>query len=166
MTLQGTGALSDAQVLDALADELDVELGVRTVATARDGLAAFPGYATTSAGSAQAPASRGGGGNIVLATWHELLDAGRGQDGDEYLAATAKAARAMMSADTAHAHGLSEGDQVTVSTDAGSITVPIEVAELPDRVVWLPTNARGSAVRSSLRAVNGAIVTLSPGGAA
>jgi NADH-quinone oxidoreductase subunit G len=167
MTLQGTGALSDAQVLDALADELDVELGVRTVATARDELAALPGYATMSAtDGGQGSARRGAGGNIVLATWHELLDAGRGLDGDEYLAATAKSARAMMSAGTAGAHGLAEGEHVTVSTEAGSVTVPIQIADLPDRVVWLPTNARGSAVRASLHAVNGAIVTLSPGGAA
>jgi NADH-quinone oxidoreductase subunit G len=167
LTLQGTGALSDGQVLDALADELDVELGVRTVAAARDELAAFPGYATTSAtADAKQSAGGGAGGNIVLSTWHELLDAGRGQDGDEYLAATAKPARAMMSADTASAHGLSEGDRVTVSTDAGSITVPISIGDLPDRVVWLPTNARDSAVRASLHAVNGTIVALSPGGAA
>jgi NADH-quinone oxidoreductase subunit G len=140
---------------------------VRTVAAARDELAAFPGYATTSAtADAKQSAGGGAGGNIVLSTWHELLDAGRGQDGDEYLAATAKPARAMMSADTASAHGLSEGDRVTVSTDAGSITVPISIGDLPDRVVWLPTNARDSAVRASLHAVNGTIVALSPGGAA
>ena len=40
-------------------------------------------------------------GEAVLATWHELLDAGRGQDGDEHLAGTAKPARAIMSAATA-----------------------------------------------------------------
>ncbi len=44
-TITGTGALTDAQVLDALADELDVELGLRTVASARDELANFTGFA-------------------------------------------------------------------------------------------------------------------------
>jgi NADH-quinone oxidoreductase subunit G len=51
-----------------------------------------------------------------------------------------------------------------VSTDAGSITVPVQLADVPDRVVWLPTNARDSAVRAALHAVNGTRVTLSPGG--
>ena len=39
------------------------------------------------------------------------------------------------------------------STDAGSLTLPVELGDLPDGVVWLPTNARGCAVRATLRAV-------------
>jgi NADH-quinone oxidoreductase subunit G len=97
----------------------------------------------------------------VLATWHELLDAGRGQDGDPYLAGTAKPARAVMSAATAAAHGV--GDTATVSTDAGAVTVPAEIAQLPDNVVWLPTNARDCAVRATLHAVHGTVVKLSGG---
>ena len=82
-------------------------------------------------------------------------------DGDEYLAATAKPARALLSPATA-----SElGESVTVSTERGSITVPVEVADMPDGVVWLPTNARGCAVRATLGAVAGDIVTIAPGGA-
>ncbi|MGH8860968.1 MAG: molybdopterin dinucleotide binding domain-containing protein, partial [Jatrophihabitantaceae bacterium] len=98
-----------------------------------------------------------------LATWHELLDAGRAQDGDEHLAGTAKPARAILSAATAAEHGCSAGDDITLSTDAGSITVPVVIGELADRVIWVPTNARDCAVRTSLRAVNGSIVTLSGG---
>ena len=41
----------------------------------------------------------------MLATWHELLDAGRAQDGDEHLAGTAKPARALINVVTATAHG-------------------------------------------------------------
>ena len=100
----------------------------------------------------------------MLATWHELLDAGRSQDGDEHLAGTAKPGRAVLSAATATGLGLSAGEPVTVSTDAGSITLPVVIGDLPDRVVWVPTNARGCAVRTSLRAVNGSIVRLSGGG--
>jgi NADH-quinone oxidoreductase subunit G len=58
---------------------------------------------------------------------------------------------------------LSGGDAITISTDAGSLTLPIELGALPDRVVWLPTNARDCAVRATLRAVNGTIVKLSGG---
>jgi NADH-quinone oxidoreductase subunit G len=163
LTIAGTGALTDAQVLDALAEELDVPLGLRTVAAARDELAqlathgaARPHPPTTSAQGAP----RAEDGHAVLATWHELLDAGRAQDGDEHLAGTAKPARALMSLTTATAHGLSAGEQVAVSTERGSIVVPIEIADLPDQVVWLPTNARRCAVRATLGAVHGSIVTL------
>jgi NADH-quinone oxidoreductase subunit G len=163
-TITGTGAMSDAQVLDALADELDVTLGLRTVASARDELATFAGFGTqprAAAPNRHKPAEPGEG-EALLSTWHELLDAGRGQDGDPHLAGTAKLARAIISAATATRHGLT--DTVTVSTDAGSLTVPIELGDLPDNVVWLPTNARGCAVRSTLRAVNGTTVQLSGGG--
>ncbi len=67
-----------------------------------------------------------------------------------------------MSAATAARHGLT--DAVTIATDAGSVTLPIELGDLPDNVVWVPTNARGCAVRSTLRAVNGTTVQLSGGG--
>jgi NADH-quinone oxidoreductase subunit G len=41
------------------------------------------------------------------------------------------------------------------------IVAPVEVtAGLPDGVVWLPTNARGCAVRATLGAVHGSTVRL------
>ena len=94
----------------------------------------------------------------VLATWAELLDAGRGQDGDVHLAGTAKPARAIMSAATASAHGITT--EATISTDAGAITVPVELAEVADDTVWLPTNAAGCAVRRDLGASTGTVVSL------
>jgi NADH-quinone oxidoreductase subunit G len=50
-----------------------------------------------------------------------------------------------------------------VSTDAGTITLPALVTEMPDHVVWLPTNAVGSAVRETLRAVGGDLVRVGAG---
>ena len=96
----------------------------------------------------------------MLATWHELLDAGRAQDGDEHLAGTAKPAARVMSLVTATSHGLAVGEQVAVSTERGAIVVPVEIAELPDQVVWLPSNARDCAVRATLGAAHGSVVTL------
>ena len=59
LTIQGTGALTDGQVLDALADELDVALGLRTVGAARDELASFTGFgASVRAAATLAAASR------------------------------------------------------------------------------------------------------------
>jgi NADH-quinone oxidoreductase subunit G len=36
----------------------------------------------------------------------------------------------------------------------------VEITEMPDAVVWLPSNARGSAVRATLGAVHGSTVRL------
>jgi NADH-quinone oxidoreductase subunit G len=163
LTLHGTGAMSDMRVLHSLAEELDVDLGLRTVEAARAELLRL-GAATTQVAAPQVAAATPvtpGSARAVLATWHELLDAGRMSDGDEYLAATAKAARALLPPKTA----AEVGDRVTVSTARGSITVPVEVADMPEGVVWLPTNARGCAVRATLGAVAGDIVTIAPGGA-
>jgi NADH-quinone oxidoreductase subunit G len=43
--------------------------------------------------------------------------------------------------------------------------LPVVIDALPDRVVWLPTNARGCAVRATLGAKSGDIVTLARAGA-
>ena len=96
----------------------------------------------------------------LLATWHNLLDAGRMQDGEPNLAGTARAAVARMSAATAAEAGTADGGKVTVATGRGAITVPVEIAEMPDRVVWLPTNSAGSHVRAQLQAGHGASVTV------
>jgi NADH-quinone oxidoreductase subunit G len=99
-------------------------------------------------------------GQVRLATWHNLLDAGRMQAGEPNLAGTARAAVARMSAATAAEVGAGDGDKVTVATERGAITVPAEIADMPDRVVWLPTNSAGCAVRAVLGAGHGSLVTM------
>jgi NADH-quinone oxidoreductase subunit G len=158
------GQVSDLRVLDRLADAMDVHLALPEVASARRELAALgtwdgPRALPPRAEMLQLPAP--GAGQAVLATWHLLLDDGRLQDGEKFLAATARRPVARLSAATAREIGLGEGDTVSVSTDAGSILLPLEIAELPDRVVWLPTNSPGSHVRGTLSADTGSIVTLS-----
>ena len=102
-------------------------------------------------------------GEALLATWHWLLDDGSLQDGEPHLAGTAKQARLHLSPATATELGAQEGDPVTVSTDRGSITLPLVLADLPDRVVWLPTRSPDAAVRRDLAAVPGDVVRLSRG---
>jgi NADH-quinone oxidoreductase subunit G len=46
------------------------------------------------------------------------------------------------------------------------VTVPVIVTEMPDGVVWLPTNSAGVPVRRELAAVPGSVVLLSAGSAA
>jgi NADH-quinone oxidoreductase subunit G len=55
---------------------------------------------------------------------------------------------------------------VTVSTERGSITLPVVVTDVPDRVVWLPTKSPGSHVHEMLGVTSGAQVRLTAGGAA
>ncbi len=103
-------------------------------------------------------------GEAVLATWHWLLDEGTLQQGEPHLAGTAKRPRVHLSAGTACEIGAEPGDDVTVSTDRGSITLPLVIADLPDRVVWLPTCSAGSHVYRMLGADSGSVVGIAPAG--
>jgi NADH-quinone oxidoreductase subunit G len=167
---------SDLQILGALADEMDVHLGLPDAAAARRELGALgrsPAAASEpSSARRDAPApvanpgggSRGatlpGAGQAVLATWNSLLDGGRMQDGEPNLAGTARAAVAKMSATTAAEAGASANGKVTVATERGAVTVPVEIADVPDRVVWLPANSTGRGLRRELGAGHGALVML------
>jgi NADH-quinone oxidoreductase subunit G len=173
-------ARTDLDVLAALADEMDVHFGLPDAAAARRELtmlsqsvamspapSAARGAERAAAGVlGESPGGSGnqlqhpGAGNALLATWHNLLDAGRLQDGEPNLAGTARAAVARMSAATAAEAGTADGGKVTVATGHGAITVPVEIADMPDRVVWLPANSAGSAVRRQLSAGHGTLVSL------
>jgi NADH-quinone oxidoreductase subunit G len=158
----GTGSISDGRVLHALAEEMDVLLNLPTVEAVRAELLQLATTPVRPAGPivAGAAPSVPATGQALLATWHEVIDAGRMQDGDEYLAGTAKPLRAVISAKTAKDLGVAPGDKLHVSTERGSILAPAEIATMPDGVVWLPSNARGSAVRATLGADAGSVVTL------
>jgi len=56
--------------------------------------------------------------------------------------------------------GVAGAPTVTVKTERGAITVPAEVADVPDGVVWLPTNSGLSTVRATLAAGHGSAVTV------
>jgi NADH-quinone oxidoreductase subunit G len=156
---------SDLHVLNVLADEMDVHLGLPDALAARrelEGLGAVDATATTGRRGVTPRVSTptSSPGHALLATWHSLLDKGRMQDGEPNLAGTARQAVARMSAATAAEAGVADGDKVTVATDRGAITVPVQITDMPDRVVWLPTNSAGCAVRGTLGAGHGSLVTV------
>ena len=162
-------ALPDHRVLHALADALGVDLGLDSVADVHAELDQLGGWdgarvAAPDVTPGEPPAVPAG--HAVLATWHLLLDSGRLQDGEPHLAGTAKRPVARVSAATAASVGVADGQPLAVATDAGTITLPVLVTDMPDFVVWLPTNSPGSAVRDTLHAVGGALVRLAPGAAA
>jgi NADH-quinone oxidoreductase subunit G len=153
----------DHGVLDALADEMGVYLNVTTVEAAREemsGLGSWDGKHTAGPQVAAPGPAQPGQGEAVLAGWRMLLDNGRLQDGEPHLAGTARTPVVRLSADTAAEIGAAEGDAVTVSTLRGSITLPLSVTDMPDRVVWLPLNSPGSAVHQQLGVTTGSIVKI------
>jgi len=182
-TIESTNQLPDCRVLDTLAVEMDADLYTQTPAAAAAELQRLAGngvppsttnppnggtWSTATAGDGpQRPAEgapRPGAGQAVLATWRALLDNGSLQDNEPYLAGTARPATALLNPATAAGLGVTLGGRVTVATDRGSLTLPAGEADLPDGVVWLPTNSGTATVRRSLGVGHGGIVTVTAAG--
>ena len=158
-----TNAIPDLRVLHYLADEIGVDLGLTGPEAADSELArlgTWTGPRPAVPSSSPEPSPAPGPGQAVLASWRLLLDAGRLQDGEPYLAGTAVSPVVRLSPATAAELGVTPGDPVTVSTDRGSVTLPLSIAEMPDRVVWVPTNSPGSAIHRQLGVTAGALVSI------
>ncbi|HEY0542334.1 MAG TPA: NADH-quinone oxidoreductase subunit G [Actinoallomurus sp.] len=159
--------MSDLKVLGTIADLMDVHLALPDSASARRELAVLGGFKGTRPGAPSVTAAvpgEPGVGEAVLATWRMLLDAGRLQDDERYLAGTAKTPVARLSAATAEEIG-ADG-KVTVATAHGEITLPLEITDMPDRVVWVPANSPGSAVYRDLGVQAGDVVKIQNGSVA
>lgn len=161
-----TNAVTDLRVLNFLADEIGVDLGIPTAASAaaeRARLGMWSGARPDLPRTDPSPVAAAAG-QAVLAGWRMLLDAGRLQDGEPYLAGTARTPAARLSESTAAEIGVAAGALVTVSTDRGAITLPLEVTDMDDRVVWLPLNSPGSHVHEALGVSTGAVVSIGRAG--
>ncbi|CAA9346462.1 MAG: NADH-ubiquinone oxidoreductase chain G, partial [uncultured Frankineae bacterium] len=161
--LHRLGGLSDLRALHVLADELDRPLGLPDVASARAEIAQLGAATRRPAAPARdaEPVPVPAAGEALLASWHWLLDDGSLQDGEPFLAGTAKKPRLHLSAATAAEIGAVAGQDVTVSTGRGSLTLPLVIADLPDRVVWVPMRSPEAAVRRDLAVVPGNVVRIS-----
>jgi NADH-quinone oxidoreductase subunit G len=143
---------------------MGIDLGLPDLRTAQAEIARLGAWngdrpAVPDYGSATPPTP--GDGEAVLATWHHLLDDGRLQEHEPHLAGTRRPAVLRLSERTAAGIGVADGQDVTVRTDLGSITLPLLVTDLPERVVWLPTNSEGSHVHAALGVDAGAVVRIS-----
>ena len=159
--LTAPGTLTDIRVLAGIAEEMGASLGFRTAADAMNRMTdTGPWDGTrTSAPHADAPDPvKLAKGTVVLETWRQMIDDGRGQDGQPKYHQTARAAVLRASAATLKSAGIMSGGRATISTDDGSATFTTEVADLPDGVVWAPSNS-GVNLRS-LRAGHGSVVSL------
>ena len=125
-------ATPDCRVLDTLADELGIDLGFPTVAAGLaelNGLGTWDGVPPPGPTVAAAAAPKPSAGEAILAGWRMLLDDGQLQDGEPHLAGTARTPVVRLSAATASGLGAADGDNVTVSTAHGSITLPLTITD-------------------------------------
>jgi NADH-quinone oxidoreductase subunit G len=168
-TLEATGALADQRVLHRLAEVMHVDLGLPDVRRTQQEIATVGAWAgSRPAAPTVSPATAAGPqqGEAVLATWHLLLDDGRLQEHETYLAGTRKPAQALLSETTAKEVGVTAGGALTIATDRGSVTLPCALADLPDRVVWAPTLSPDAHLHETLGVTSGAVVRLSAGATA
>ncbi len=145
-------SLPDLRILAGIAEELGTPLGFRTVADARaDMMSLGPWDGPRESPKRVAKATKVKAlrkGQWALATWKQMLDNGSLQVGDEHLRGTARAAVARVN-QTSH-DALGAPSAVTITGDRGSMTLPVEVADLPDEVVWVPANSVGNGVLADL----------------
>ncbi|MFD3530155.1 NADH-quinone oxidoreductase subunit G [Streptomyces sp. NPDC058664] len=156
-------APGDARVLHMLADALDVHLALPDLRAVRRELDRLGGWTEQRASEPVEPgrpAPRAGDGEAVLAGHRLLLDLGRLQEGDTALAGTRHAAVARLSAATAADTGVKDGDVLEVTGPAGSVAFPLQITEMPDRVVWVPLNSAGRGVLSDTGARPGDLVRI------
>ncbi|MDV5147647.1 NADH-quinone oxidoreductase subunit G [Streptomyces sp. SBC-4] len=154
---------SDARVLHMLADAMDAHLALPDLRSVRREIDRLGRWTEERASEPTEPgqaAPRPGDGEAVLAGHRLLLDLGRLQEGDTALAGTRHAAVARLSTATAADTGVKDGDTLEVTGPAGSVTFPLQVTEMPDRVVWLPLNSTGTGVYSATGAHPGDLVRI------
>ena len=157
---------TDRLVFDALASEFGVDLGLHDLVGLYDQVNPLMQWNGQREEFLLAMASElveVGQGEALLATHKPMLDAGRLQDGATMLAGSARRPVVFASRATVAGLGIDEGEELTLSTQRGSITPPLQFADLPDGVVWVPECSQGSIVHESLGNF-GSSVTLSAKG--
>lgn len=160
--LHHPGSLPDVRVLAGIAEEMGVSLGFRTPEQAWDELAQLGGWDTVPAMQHVDPTPTGQRAELVLASWKQLVDDGRLQDGDDDYRATARAPQVLVGADTLAALGATPGEAVQLSGPLGSVVLPVGVADLADGTVWAPASAPGLSVRHGVGAAGSPVSVTYP----
>jgi NADH-quinone oxidoreductase subunit G len=164
--ITSTNALTDSRVLAMIAESLGLDFGLQTIEELRQELSSFGtwnGNKLAKPTVVAKDAAKTNPGSAILSTWNLLLDDGALQKGEEHLAGTQRPVVAHMSEKTASENKLQAGDKVTISNSKGSITIKLEVIEMVNDVVWIPSNNHDSKVKSKLGAKEGDVVTIQKG---
>ena len=145
-------ALPDLRILAGISEELGRSIGFRSVADARADMTSLGAWDGASekpkkpARPAKPKVLRKG--QWHLATWKQMLDNGSLQSGEEHLRGTAR--RPVARLNQAAYDLLGSPEVVSITGDRGSMSLPVEVADLPDAVVWVPANSVGNGVLADL----------------
>ena len=164
--ITSTNALTDARVLAMIAESLGLDFGLQTIEELRQELSSFGswnGNKLVKPTVATKDAAKTSVGNAILSTWNLLLDDGALQKGEEHLAGTQRPVVAHMSEKTATDNKLENEEKVIISNSRGSITIKLEIIEMVNDVVWIPSNNHDSKVKSKLGAKEGDVVTIKKG---
>ena len=159
-------AQTDRLVFDALAREFGADLGLSDLVSLYDQvnpLMNWTGEHEEFVPAQASPLVELAEGQALLATHKPMLDAGRLQDGAHMLAGSARRPVVFAARATVAGLGLDEGELLTLSSPRGSVTLPLQFADLPEGVVWVPECSQGSLVHESLGNF-GSSVTLSAKG--
>jgi NADH-quinone oxidoreductase subunit G len=153
---------SDVRILSMLAEEIGAPIDLPTVAATRREIAAigkWDGAKSEFVKVAAKPATISGD-KLILTSWRQLLDLGSLQMGEANLAGTARKAVAYISEGRAAKIGVSEGDLVKISSEQGSINLPVAIAQMSDENIWAPRNSEGSQLISTLGFVSGEVTAV------
>ncbi|MFT4189740.1 MAG: NADH-quinone oxidoreductase subunit G [Aeromicrobium sp.] len=157
------GSVPDVRVLAGIAQEMGRPLGFRTPAEARadhDALGLWDGDRAEAPWAVADTGQRPPKGQVVLSIWRQMVDNGRGQDGQDEYRVSARPAVARANAATWAALGVRPGGRVVL---AGRAEFPAVTDDLPDGVVWVPGN-NGVNLRE-LGLGHGSLTTAESGGA-
>jgi NADH-quinone oxidoreductase subunit G len=145
-----------------IADEMETPINLPTVAaTAREisALGNWDGKALVFEKTSEAKPVLSEG-KLHLTSWRLLLDLGTLQDGEANLAGTARKATARISKTRANKLGVNDGELISISSDLGSLKLPVEISEMSDDAIWVPRNSIDSQVIANLGFVNGQVTVV------
>lgn len=159
-------SLSDSRIISMLADAMGHDFGPLTTSDIRQDLSAL---GVTARNQGKAPNYQAslipslGDNQMLLSTFNQLIDDGALQAGEPHLAGTRRETVAKINVAAAEKLQIKNGETITVTTSTGSITLPVEICQVADSVIWLPTNSAPSSVRQILNAHDGSVVMVSKG---
>ena len=148
---------ADVRVLSILADALGAPINLPSVSATVREIASLRNWDSPRPTFTKRSTSLIESNEFSLVSWRFLLDLGSLQQGEDNLAGTAMKARVHISATAAATLGVIESDFVVISSELGSIELPVSIREMADNLIWVPRNSEGSQVIPSLGFTRGAV---------
>ncbi|HET7386225.1 MAG TPA: NADH-quinone oxidoreductase subunit G [Nocardioidaceae bacterium] len=145
------------------ASEAETSAAAGPSGLASSALTPDPATTATDAPASSASSVSGSAVQAVLASWKQMVDDGRMQDGDPAYKGTARKPVLLVSAAMLERLGVPEGALVELTGTVGSVVLPAKVADLPDGVCWTATNSGGVNLARDVGVHTGSVVRLEGG---